>query len=116
MTNRPTKETRGPLAQLPLTGAVAIYARVATADKLADAEPARVEGLRQIVSANAFGDEQVTLFCDEGNQTCAPLHDRQKYGALLAAIRDGAVNALFIRAKDRLFSDCALEDAAKLIQ
>lgn len=105
MTKRPTKETSGSLAQLPLMGAVAIYARVATADKLADAEPAQVEELRQFVSANGFGDEQVTLFCDEGNQACAPLLERQKYAALLAAIREGAVNILFIRAEDRLFSD-----------
>jgi hypothetical protein len=61
--------------------------------------------LRQIISALGFKDERVTLFCDEGNQACAPLLERQKYMALLAAIREGVVNVLFIRAEDRLFSD-----------
>jgi predicted site-specific integrase-resolvase len=105
MTKRPTKETPGSFVQLPLLGAVAIYARVATVDKLTDGEPAQIEELTHYASALGFSDEQVTLFCDAGKQACAPLFERQGYTDLLKAIREGAVNVLFIHAEDRLFSD-----------
>ncbi len=81
--------------ELPLIATLAIYARIATRDKLQTAHHS-LEDLKAYAKALGFRREQVTVFCDEGMRAAAPLLGREGYTTLLSAIRDGRVNVLFL--------------------
>src|SRR2546430_14045357 len=99
MSKRPTTGTPASFVQLPLMGEVAIYARIETRDKLQTAHHP-LEDLKAYAKALGFQREQVTVFCDEGTRAVAPLLEREGYSELLKAIREGAVNVLFLHTED----------------
>lgn len=103
MSKRPTTGTPASFVQLPLIGEVAIYARIATRDKLQTAHHHPIEDLKAYAKALGFQHEQVTVFCDEGTRAATPLLEREGYTELLKAIREGAVNVLFLHTEDRMF-------------
>src|SRR5438876_5934911 len=94
------------LVQLPLMGNIAIYARVATKDKLSQSEQlSQVDSLTQFTRTLGYDQEQVTVFSDEGTQAAAPLMEREGYKALVKAIREGNVTVLLVSDVTRLLAD-----------
>jgi DNA invertase Pin-like site-specific DNA recombinase len=93
--------------QLPLMANVAIYARVATHDKLSPSEDRQNQGETLTKFANQLGYsvEQVTLYTDEGRAAAAPLMERQGYTALLQAISKGDISVLLVSGVSRLLAN-----------
>ena len=96
-------------AQLPLFLRVAIYARVATQDQT-KAQPRQVDDLISFAEHMGYRGECVKVYVDEGREAAAAPNERPGFQALLFAIGQDEVNALIIRAEDRLFTNAQEEE------
>jgi DNA invertase Pin-like site-specific DNA recombinase len=94
MTTRQAKRRPPSFVQLPLFGAVALYARVTPREELAQGEPGEVAQLQRAARERGFPQGSITVFCDEGEAADAPLNEREGYTALLKAIAQGSINVL----------------------
>src|SRR3954465_15206745 len=94
------------LIQLPLLANVAIYARMATQDKLQqNGHLSQVDSLIQFACTLGYDQEQLTIFTDGGTKPAAPLFEREGYKALVEAIRKGNATVILVSDVSRLLTD-----------
>ena len=92
-----TRQTTSPplFIQLPLMAQTAIYSVSAS----------KADDLVQLALSLGYTQEQVTTFSDENTTT--PLEKRERYQALLTAMRDGSVTVVFISDAARIFTSAS---------
>jgi hypothetical protein len=81
--------------QLPLMAQTAIYSVSAS----------KADDLVQLALSLGYTQESITIFSDENTTT--PLEKRERYQALLTAMRDGSVTVVFISDAARIFASAS---------
>ena len=100
--------------QLPLMGSVGIYSRVATPDTLPQQGTDQVHDLKRLALEQGFQDDQITVFEDNGVSGSIPLLQRRSN--LLAAIRQGTIDAVFVSDVTSLFQGADTYQVNSFIQ
>lgn len=102
-TQRHQTPTSSTLVQLPLMGSVGIYSRVAATERLPQPGTGQVNDLKRLALERGFQEDQITVFEDNGVSGSIPLS--QRGSNLLAAIKQGTLDAVFVSSVTRLFQD-----------
>jgi predicted site-specific integrase-resolvase len=102
MTKRHTKGTPTSFVQLPFLGTVAIYARVASPEKLQAEQISQIDNLKHYALELGFQEESIMVFEENATPGTTALKAPSAM-TLLQAISQGKVQAVLIADEERLF-------------
>ncbi len=89
--------------QLPATGNVAIYARVATQEKRTEKQTLPPHDLMRLAHELGYEDTHIFVFEDNGKPGNSPIDERVGLATILHAITNGTMQAILVADETRLF-------------